>query len=140
MDLFPVFWTWIGDQMKNGNIYSSHLVYEEIKNGEDELAEWIKEIHDSTIFPIPNKGVQTEYTAIINDISSKYFPSELGYFLKGADPFILAQAKHDQSIIVTSEKPVPTNSKKIKIPNLCKKLEIDYCDTFSMMRKLKASF
>ena len=43
LDIVPAFWSWLEDQALAGTLASTDLIYEELKNGGDDLADWAKE-------------------------------------------------------------------------------------------------
>jgi hypothetical protein len=66
--------------------------------------------------------------------------AETEKFLSGADPWVIAHSIVSGDRIVTHEKRVPNNSKKIKIPNICEIFDAPVClDTYQLMRALGAT-
>ena len=61
-------------------------------------------------------------------------------FLDGADPWVIAQAKVDGSVVVTREVPAGTYSKKVKIPNVCLEFDVEYVNTYTMLRDCGARY
>lgn len=60
-------------------------------------------------------------------------------FFRGADYYLIAQAKAKKYTIVTHE--IPSDSKRrIKIPNVCIGLQIKCMATHEMLRKERARF
>lgn len=57
-----------------------------------------------------------------------------------ADTWVLAFALANELIIVTHEAFDQNIKKRIPIPNVCTEFDIDYCDTFEMLRQLQFSF
>jgi hypothetical protein len=57
-----------------------------------------------------------------------------------ADTWILAFALATDLTVVTHEVFDPNIKKRIPIPNVCLAFDIDYCDTFEMLRRLQFSF
>ncbi len=43
LDLVPAFWSWIEQQAAAGALASTDLIYEELRAGKDELADWVKD-------------------------------------------------------------------------------------------------
>lgn len=54
-DIWPTFWERMAELIRDGRIYSSIKVKEEIERGEDELTAWMKE-HSVEGFYIPLDG------------------------------------------------------------------------------------
>ncbi len=47
-DLVPAFWTWLEDQAESGEIGSTDMIYDELKDGGDDLAAWVKDRRELT--------------------------------------------------------------------------------------------
>ena len=71
--------------------------------------------------------------------SQNYTESAKSAFLSKADYFLIAHAHASGLILLTHEKPENTIN-KIKIPNVCRAFEIEYMNTFDMLRKENAKF
>ena len=140
LDIFTAFWDWLDQETQNQNICSSSLVYQELIKGEDNLADWVKDRYPSNLFPPPNEAVQQHFGNISEFVVNNYTREEADDFLAGADPWVIAQGMNLGSKIVTMEKLVGTNSKKVKIPNVCNEFNLEWCNTFEMLRELGARF
>lgn len=46
LDLVPAFWSWLEAQARVGTLASTDLVYNELKDGGDDLADWVRERED----------------------------------------------------------------------------------------------
>ena len=58
----------------------------------------------------------------------------------GADPWIIAHTKVDGGRVVTYEIWVPSNSTKLKIPNVCDAFDVKDIRVVQMLREIGASF
>jgi hypothetical protein len=119
MDIVPAFWDWLDQQVRDNNLFSSFMVQHEITAGTDDLAQWAKAHNSSGLFEAPSPYAQTLFGDISHYVLSNYQPAEANFFLQGADPWVIAQAKAENAKVVTMEKLVGSNSRKVKIPNLC---------------------
>jgi len=137
-DFAPGFWKFIDDKASEGLIYTSTMVYDEIADGEDELADWFKERRTSGMFLAPESVTQGFFGEIADFVTRSYSTVQAQYFLSGADPWVIAEARNSRSIVVTHETLVPSNSTKVKIPNICKQFNIPYMNTYEMLRSLRA--
>ncbi len=61
-------------------------------------------------------------------------------FLSGADPWLIAKAKVLDATVVTHETLVGPDSKKVKIPNVCRHFETRCCDIYDLLDRLSARF
>lgn len=139
-DIVPAFWDWIDQQVANGTIYCSTMVYDELMEGEDELSDWARLRVNSGLFIEPDEVVQQYLRAIADYVNTNYEAIASSYFLGKADPWVIAHAKTDSSIVVTHEQTVPNNSHKVKIPNICVQFSVQYVNPYMMLRNLSARF
>jgi hypothetical protein len=61
-------------------------------------------------------------------------------FATGADGWLVAYAKCKGCIIVTHELPATDARRKVPIPNVCDAFDVNYHDTFEMLRQLGVRF
>lgn len=138
-DIAPSFWELIELKFDEGIIYTVSLVYKELTDGTDELAKWIRDRKNRECFIEPHKDVQDNFRNIADYVNENYPAHEANEFLAGADPWVIALAKSTDAIVVTQEKLVGIESKKVKTPNICRAFEVSYLDTYQMLRELKAN-
>jgi len=139
MDVFPAFWEWIDLQTEVGIIASSTFVFDEIQ-GEGPLQDWIKSRKKSGLFITPSKDAQEKIAEITTYVLQNYDRALGEFFLSGADPWIIAEAYAQDAKVVTMEKLVPPNSKKVKIPNICRAFKVEWLDTYQLLSELGARF
>ena len=142
LDLVPAFWSWLETQAQSGEIMSTDLVYQELKNGNDDLAQWVKERRE-LIFQVESSSatVATHVATLGNWAQSAgYRQHVIQDFMDCADPFIVGVAAEFGYTVVTQETPAGSKRKKVKIPDACSHLGVRYEDTFEMMRNLGARF
>ncbi|HEV2352112.1 MAG TPA: DUF4411 family protein [Terriglobia bacterium] len=139
-DLAPAFWAVIKEQGQKDVIKIPSEVFRELTEGQDELAEWAKEHRDGGLFVEPDDQVQEEFREIASFVAGTYVEAEANEFLDGADPWVIAHAKRDMATVVTVETLVGPNSLRVKIPNICREFNVEYIDTFKMLRELEVSF
>lgn len=141
-DLAPGFWESLGEHVKEGSIKSSIIVYSEIvppkKEEYDDLSFWSLKMFDAGLFVTPDEKAVSEYQPIADHVQT-LDRAEAQLFLKGADGWLIAHAKVEGSFVVTEEKLVTNQSKKIKIPNICERFGVRYINTVEMMRRLGIS-
>lgn len=138
----PAFWTWLEDQAAAGEIASTDMIYDELKDGGDDLADWVRDRRE-LIFHVPSSS-QTVAQAVGRlgtwVQSENYKPHVLADFMDSADPFLVGAALETGSTLVTQETPAGASRKKAKIPDACRHLGVNYENTFEMMRALGARF
>lgn len=141
MAFCPAYWEWLDFEFAKGNLASVIEVFNELKEGGDELAGWVK-ARKAQFIPIDSESIQIEFAAVAAYVAGheNYKPASIDQFLAGADPWIIAAAKVNGATVVTQESLVEANSKKVKIPNICKQFGVPYISTFEMLRQLNAQF
>jgi len=141
MKFCPAYWDWLDQQFHVGTVQSIYSVYAEITDSNDALSVWAKS-HKSHFMPVADKETQDKFSEIADYVVSlKDKPQEeIAHFLSKADPWIIAKAASLQATVVTHERKVPENSKKIKIPNICEKYSVGYINTYKLLSTLNAKF
>lgn len=142
LDLVPAFWSWLEDQALRGTLASTDLVYDELKGGGDDLAEWVKD-HRDTLFHLESTTAAVAgYVASLDTWARAegYKPHVVADFLDCADPFLVGVGAEFGHVVVTQETPAGSKRKKVKIPDACKHLGVPCENTFEMMRSLGARF
>ncbi len=140
MDIVPAFWDWLDQQVAAGHLFSSIMVQQEVTAGTDDLTNWAKARNNSGLFEPPSPDAQRIFGDISNYVLSNYTTAEANAFLQGADPWVIAQAQAENAKVVTMEKLVGANSKKVKIPNICNEFGVDWLNTYQLLRELQARF
>lgn len=144
-DIAPGFWDGLKLLAERKAVCSPSMVYAELTSSghEDELAKWAK-ANKTALFFDANEAAQDVYSEIANLVVSLYEPQHVQVFLAAADPWVIAHAKAHSLIVVTMEALKHENqlrtgkiSGKIQIPNICRRVGIDYKDTFALLREQK---
>lgn len=140
MDVVPGYWEWLDTQFQLGTLASVSMVYDELSGYGDELTDWVKPRKEHFI-DVSDDETQAVFSEIIQLLADDDFTSkDTDNFLAGADPWLIAKAKVTKATVVTLESLVPENSKKIKIPNICRQFDLEYINTFKLLRTLEAKF
>lgn len=139
-DIVPGFWNWLNSLLIKGNIYGPYMVYEELTAGDDRLSDWTKERKDAGLFQVPSVEIQEFFREIATHVVDTYPQHHHQPFLEGADPWVIAHAKINNSIVITSERFLNGNPQKVKIPNVCKEFNVKYIDLYTFLRKTGAKF
>ena len=132
------FWDWLIHMGETGNIKIPLEIYEEVKDGNDELTDWInlEKVQLALYF---DEAVDINLVRLVT--SEGYAPDltddEVDQI--GRDPFLIAYAMADPSTrrIVTTEvsKSGKTRANR-HIPDVCNTLNIISCDTFRLTKDL----
>ena len=143
MDIFPKFRVWLEEENENQNICSVTAIYEEMKAGKDELANWAKSQNlDSWFLPVEDHDTQTKFGEIANWLmSNQQFKDHAKQsFLDCADSWLIAKAMTGNYTVVTQEKSDPKSKKKVFIPDVCNQFQVPHMDTLYLIRELGGKF
>lgn len=137
----PEFWEWLGYVGIKGMVKILIEVYEEIKDGKDDLAKWAKEDEIGTALLF---GEEADVPLVSHVIDKGYVPDLTDYEVEkiGRDPFLIAYALADrlERCVVTTEASKPKMQRANRhVPDVCNDLEVMWCDTFELLRALNFS-
>ncbi len=137
-DIAPKFWIRLNEKAASGDFVLIDRVYDELKKQKDEISHWISNEFRGEIKSSKTQLVSDSYSKIITYVSEheQYKESAKAEFASVADSWLIAHAKLKayNYTIVTLEAYNPDAKAKIKIPNICKELDIPYIDTFEFIR------
>lgn len=139
-DLVPSFWRALTDHAENGSVQSTDRVKAEIDRGKDVLKDWAnRDFH--RWFHSTNEG---DVIAVYGQImvwahnQTQFTDAAKAEFARtdNADAWVVAYAKAKGCVVVTHEQYDPGVKVKIPIPNVCQAFDVQYVDTFRMLRDL----
>ena len=137
----PEFWEWLVHQGQSDSVKVPLEIYEEIKDGNDELAKWAKEdaVENALLLE------EAADPALVAQITEQGYAADLtdDEILKvGRDPFLLSYALSDLAnrTIVTTEVSKPARQRANRhIPDVCDTFDIRCRNTFEFVRELNFS-
>ena len=141
-DICPGFWDALILDYKQINLHSVDKVQEEL-SGKDQLTKWIKSSIPKKFFlSTDDTGVIKSYGDIQNwaQAQPQFKDAAKAEFARKADAWLIAYAKAKGFVVVTHEEYSADVKNKIPIPNVCKAFDVEYSDTFQMLRALKSRF
>ena len=140
-DIAPRFWSLIDELIADGRISCSVKVYDELLNGQDDLADWTRDRRRVGLFTEPDIPVQEAFREVAAYVEHHYPDNQArSRFLDRADPWIIAHAIAHGGSVVTLESRVPDASQQVKIPNVCEHFHVPYVNTYQMLRELGVSW
>lgn len=137
----PEFWDWLVHVGDEGSVKIPLEVYEEIKDGKDELARWSKdgqtegallfeeEVDVSLVSRVTDEG----YAADLTDDEVEKI---------GRDPFLVAYAVADlgERCVVTTEVSKPRRQRGNRhLPDICDTFGVPWSTTFAFVRTMNFS-
>lgn len=138
MEIWPTFWTCITELMRDGKIFTSVKVKDEIDRGKDELTQWMKDNSTAGFYCNVDTDVLAKYSEVQNwaNNTNRYTPTALQDFANVADAYLVATAAAKEMTLVTYEKSNTTSKKRVMIPDACIALGVAYCDLNTVFRDL----
>lgn len=130
---FPSLWQKFDELVGAGKIISVREVANEITQRDDRLAEWTKQ--HSEIFPV-STAAELQIVREIFDIHHFQANIRKQQRLQGkavADPFVIAKAKVLENGCVITQETFKKNA--AKIPNICRKFNVDYYNLEEFMER-----
>lgn len=138
-DFCPAFWDWLIEQHAVGCVASIEKVNNELQRGTDALSDWATARGRAFFLPPDNLVEQALTRVSIWVMSQTYETAAKATFLQAADYWLVAHALAHDFVVVTHEAP-SDSTRKIKIPNVCKGLEIPCISPYEMLRQSCARF
>lgn len=146
LDIAFSFWHKLKELAYEGKLISIDKVKNELYDKNDALEDWCKANLPKDFFK-STSDVMHAYSQVSAWAISKnnfYMAKALNEFLDAdeADAFIVAYALADKNnkIIVTQEISQPNRKNKMKIPDACIALDINFVNTMEMFRQLGETF
>jgi hypothetical protein len=139
----PGFWDCLHHHNSESAIFSIDRVKDEIKKNKDELATWITHtIPGSMFYATDETPVIQHFSSLMTWVtdSSQFKPAAKSEFATIADGWLVAFAKAHGNTVVTLEVLDMRARRKVPIPNLCVEFNVQYVNTFEMLRQLSARF
>lgn len=137
-DVWPTFWRHIAELIRNGRIFSSEKVREEIERGNDELTTWMREKSTATFYIPLDSDILDQYAITQNwaNNNSIFTQEARQTYADVADAYLVATAAAKKMVLVTYERSNPTCRRRVMIPDACQALDVEYCDLNIALRKL----
>ncbi len=141
-DLCPGFWDCLTHYCGEGRVLSIDRVRDEMLNNEDQLSEWVNQAPDSLFVSSAEPEVVNAFTDMMDWVqgNDQFLPEAKVEFATVADGWLAAYARVHNAIVVTQEVFNQDAKKRVPLPNVCSQFDVDYRDTFAMLRELEVSF
>lgn len=139
-DIAPRFWEALIENARNGKIVSVDRVKDEIDRGNDSLTDWANQDFSSWFDRTDTPDVINAYQQVMSWASqqTQYHDAAIAEFarLTNADAWVISKALSAEITVVTHEQFNPATKRKIPVPNACRAFDIEYIDTFELLRNL----
>lgn len=132
-DIFTSLWELFDELVDDGNLISTREAGREIMDSSiDSLLDWHKDNKDIFHTPTAAEGLFVAEIYKVPHFQQNIEKRKLLNGGKNADPFIIAKASVIQGTVVTTEKFKPNAT---KIPNICKKFDVNCMSLEEFMAK-----
>jgi len=142
-DVAPAFWTGLVHHAAQGRIKSIDKIKQELERGNDELSDWIKKGNMTDAFDSTDQqDVIQQFGEMMGWVqgNDQFLDAAKAGFAAGVDGWLVAYAKVDDYTVVTHEVYAQDARNRVPIPNICRAFDIQYTDTFEMLRVLGVKF
>ena len=138
-DFCPAFWDWLVRANELERVFSIERVGGELKAGDDRLSEWAAQRGDG-FFLKPTPEMLPALAAVSNwVVTHGYEPAAVDAFLQVADYYLVAHAlAHGHSVV--SHQIRSTSKRRVKLPDVCKGLDVECRTPFELLNKKRALF
>ena len=139
-DLCPGFWAWLEQQYAAGEVFSIDRIQQDLERGNDELATWATAHGNGFFQPVDAPTMQAMTTVSTWVQNANFTDNAKREFFSCADPFLIAHALAHGHTVATHEVHVEGERRKVKIPTVCRGLNVPCVRTFDMLRQQGAAF
>lgn len=144
-DLCPGFWSSLIHHHRRGRVFSVDRVRSELLAGRrtEDLVQWVRqEVPLDFFLEVDSDEVTDAYTDIMvwAQRNPQYLDHARAKFATGADGWLVAYARVHGATVITLEQRAPDSRSAIKLPDVCEQFEVEYDNTFSMLRALEVQF
>jgi predicted nucleic acid-binding protein len=136
-DFCPGFWDWIDRSNHDAKVFSITKVFDELRAGGDELAEWAQPRRER-LFLAPDEQVIDSLRVLSRWANAgRYEQTGVATFLQAADYYLVAHAHAHDMTVVTHERPSDSR-RRIKIPDACVGMGVEFMSTSTLLRTERA--
>jgi hypothetical protein len=144
-EICPGFWKGLLQTHARGRVRSIDRIKAELLSGskEEDLVKWVKKEVPKGFFHDSNSN---QISAAFADImlwvqqSTQYFDRAKAKFATEADGWLVAYSMVHGTVVVTNEQPRPGSRNRVLLPDVCGQFNVNYKDTFVMLRELSIQF
>ncbi len=142
-DICPGFWVSLVELCDRKLLCCIDHIQQELCAVDDELKEWVKNNSPEVLFKkTQDQAVVDSFQSMIQWVygEEQFADSAKQTFASVADGWVLAYAHANNLVVVTHEEYAPEAVRKVPMPNVCVEFEIEYVNTFRMLRDLGVRF
>ena len=139
-DLFPTLWKKLETPLFAQDVFFHNEVHTEMKKWKHPRLNWYQNhIQGGQILTPDTKEVET-YAEVANWVTTERMPRYKSHaindFLNVADSWLVASAHRHGATLVTNENSAPGGMKKVKIPDVAAKFDVECLTAIDFLRRL----
>ena len=140
-DLCPGFWKCLEHYSREGRLSSIDRVRSEVLSP-DKLVKWVKQAPSNLFRSSAQRKVVDAFSEMQTWVqgNDQFLSPAKDDFARVADGWLAAYAKVHGAIVVAQEVFDPNVRRRVPLPNVCKKFDVAYRNTFEMLRDLGVRF
>jgi hypothetical protein len=140
-DIVPAFWEWLVDANERGLVASIEKVAEELRGAGDELADWVND-RDDTFFLTADAQVVVSMQAGSAWVTTcgAYDQAAVSTYLQDSADYYLVSHAHAYGHVVVTHEIASTSRKRVKIPDACTAMGVNFTTPFDALRATGARF
>lgn len=138
-DFCPGFWSSLVAQHTAKRVASIDRIATELKEQDDNVKVWVEGHAPDTFFKkTEDQEVIDKFQEMVAWVYAQpqFTDAAKSEFASVADGWVLAFASVNGLTVVTHEQYAPDAKRKVPMPNVCVEFEVEYADTFQMLRDL----
>jgi hypothetical protein len=142
-DICPGYWSSLLVQHDSKRLFSIDRIADELNEQDDVVKQWIEnEVPDTFFKKTEDQAVIDKFQEMVKWVYSQpqFTDAAKTEFASVADGWVIAYAAVNGLIVVTHEQFAPEAKRKVPMPNVCVEFDVEYVDTFSMLRELGEKF
>ncbi len=141
----PGFWDSLIGHHRKGHLCSIDRVKGELLAGRktEDLVRWVKnELPAGFFIGTEDPTVTSAYARVMLWVqrNAQYLDQAKAKFATEADGWLVAYAMAKNVVVVTNEQPRPQARNRILLPDVCNQFNVEYKDTFAMLKDLAVRF
>jgi hypothetical protein len=139
----PGFWQSLVHHHAQGHIFSIDRVKAEMADKGDELATWVADqVLDACFESSDTAEITVTYAQLVAWVNgqAQFTAVAKAEFAEKPDAWLIAYAKTTDKVLVTHEVLRPEARAKVPIPNVCEAFDVEYLDTFEMLKTLGTAY
>jgi hypothetical protein len=142
-DICPGFWSSILAQHEASRVFSIDRIASELLEQGDSVKNWVESKSPDTFFKkTEDQAVLEAFQRMVNWVyaQSQFSDAAKSEFATVADGWVAAYASANSLVVVTHEQYSPDARRKVPLPNVCVEFDVEFVNTFDMLRELGEKF